>query len=92
MMPIHRILAKTRQVQEEQAKLQRMIMESDAEEAAANDTPRSVANVGTPRSFIGTPRSFTGRTTRSMACDSPMAAPYSPSNMFNIKSPASASS
>lgn len=86
-------MAKTRQVQWEQNKLQQMLMEADLDEAAAGDTPRSIASGGTPRSFVGTPRSFAGRTMRSMASGSPMAAPYSPANLYtvNTKSPASTS-
>ena len=68
-------MAKTRQVQWEQKKLQQMMMESDMDdEAAAN-------NLGTPRSFVGTPRSFTTRSTRSQASDSPVPLTYSPAIM-----------
>ena len=45
-----RIVAKTRQEQLEQNKLQQMITESDTEEAANKDV--SLGNVATPRYFI----------------------------------------
>ena len=75
-------MAKTRQVQWEQQKLQQMMMESDLEEDAAAGTPRSVA-IATPRSFFSTPRSITARTTRSIGLDSPVSAVYSPAPVAN---------
>ena len=81
-------MAKTRQVQWEQQKLQQMMMESDLDAEATIGTPRSAANIGTPRSFVGNPRSFNAPTTRSSGFDAPvsntsMNAPISNGNMRN---------